>query len=153
MKPVFRRTLVRQQGRAGLSRPRPPSPAGRGTNQGGEQQPHRTSAAGAAVEPAAPAEVPRRRLERTVRAAATAASTEAQWLARLGELGVAVEPRWARGGDRVVGYRVALADPPREQAGSKAVWFGGGTLAHDLTLPALRRLDPRRRSGHRVAAG
>ncbi len=108
------------------------------TNEGGEQPPDRTSAAGAVVEPAAPVEVPRRRLERTVRAAATAASTEAQWLARLGELGVAVEPRWARGGDRVVGYRVALADPPTEQGGSKAVWFGGGTLAHDLTLPALR---------------
>jgi len=108
------------------------------TNEGGEQQPDRTGAAGAVAEPSAPVEVPRRRLERTVRAAATAASTEAQWLARLGELGVAVEPRWARGGNRVVGYRVALADPPREQAGSKAVWFGGGTLAHDLTLPALR---------------
>jgi hypothetical protein len=107
------------------------------TNEGGEQQPDRTGAADA-VEPVAPVEVPRRRLERTVRAAATAASTEAQWLARLGELGVAVEPRWARGGDRVVGYRVALLDTPREQAGSKAVWFGGGTLAHDLTLPALR---------------
>ncbi len=108
------------------------------TNEGGEQQPDRTSAAGVVVESFAPVEVPRRRLERTVRAAATAASTEAQWLARLGELGVAVEARWARGGDRVVGYRVALADTPREQAGSKAVWFGGGTLAHDLTLPALR---------------
>jgi len=106
------------------------------TNQGGE--PDRTGAAGAAVEPVAPVEVPRRRLERRVRAAATAASTEAQWLARLGELGVAVEARWARGGDRVVGYRVALVDTPRGQAGSKAVWFGGGTLAHDLTLPALR---------------
>jgi len=95
-------------------------------------------AAGAAVESGAPVEVPRRRLERAVRAAASAASTEAQWLARLGELGVAVEPCWARGGDRVVGYRVALADTPREPGGSKAVWFGGGTLAHDLTLPALR---------------
>ena len=107
------------------------------TNQGGAQQPEGTSEPGA-VEPVAPVEVPRRRLERTVRAAATAASTEAQWLARLGELGVAVEARWARGGDRVVGYRVALADPAREQSGSKAVWFGGGKLAHDLTLPALR---------------
>ncbi len=107
------------------------------TNEGGEQQPDRTSAADA-VEPVAPVEVPRRRLERAVRAAAAAAGTEAQWLARLGELGVAVEPRWARGGDRVVGYRVALLDTPREQAGSKAVWFGGGKLAHDLTLPALR---------------
>ncbi len=108
------------------------------TNEGGEQKPDRTSAAGVVVESGAPVEVPRRRLERTVRAAATAASTEAQWLARLGELGVAVEARWARGGDRVLGYRVALADPPREQGRSKAVWFGGGTLAHDLTLPALR---------------
>ncbi len=108
------------------------------TNEGGEQQPDRTGAAGAVAEPSAPVEVPRRRLERTVRAAATAASTEAQWLARLGELGVAVEARWARGGDRVVGYRVALPDPPREPGRSKAVWFGGGKLAHDLTLPALR---------------
>jgi len=108
------------------------------TDEGGEQQPDRTSAVGAAVESVAPVEVPRRRLERAVRAAAAAASTEAQWLARLGELGVAVEARWARGGDRVVGYRVALADPPSEPGGSKAVWFGGGTLAHDLTLPALR---------------
>jgi len=108
------------------------------TNEGGEQKPDRTSAAGVVVESGAPVEVPRRRLERTVRAAATAASTEAQWLARLGELGVAVEPRWARGGDRVLGYRVAIVDTPREQGRSKAVWFGGGTLAHDLTLPALR---------------
>jgi len=109
------------------------------TNEGGPQQkPDRTGGAGAVVGSGAPVEVPRRRLERAVRAAATAASTEAQWLARLGELGVAVEPRWARGGDRVVGYRVALVDTPREQAGSKAVWFGGGKLAHDLTLPALR---------------
>jgi len=108
------------------------------TNEGGEQKPDRTSAPGVVVESGAPVEVPRRRLERTVRAAATAASTEAQWLARLGELGVAVEPRWARGGDRVVGYRVAIVDTPREPGRSKAVWFGGGTLAHDLTLPALR---------------
>jgi len=108
------------------------------TNEGGEQQLDRTGAAGAVVESGAPVEVPRRRLERAVRAAAMAASTEAQWLARLGELGVAVEARWARGGARVVGYRVALLDTPREQDRSKAVWFGGGKLAHDLTLPALR---------------
>jgi len=103
-----------------------------------QQQPDRGGEGGVAPEPVAPVEVPRRRLERAVRAAAAAASTEAQWLARLGELGVEVAPRWARGGDRVVGYRVALTDPPTQQAGSKAVWFGGGKLAHDLTLPALR---------------
>ncbi len=103
-----------------------------------QQEPDRGGEGGAVVEPVAPVEVPRRRLERAVRAAASAASTEAQWLARLGELGVEVAPRWARGGDRVVGYRVALADTPTGQDGSKAVWFGGGKLAHDLTLPALR---------------
>jgi len=103
-----------------------------------QQQPDRGGEGGAAPEPVVPVEVPRRRLERAVRAAASAASTEAQWLNRLGELGVEVAPRWARGGDRVVGYRVALADAPTGQDGSKAVWFGGGKLAHDLTLPALR---------------
>jgi len=107
-------------------------------HSGEQQQPDRGGEGGAVVEPVAPVEVPRRRLERAVRAAAAAASTEAQWLARLGELGVEVAPRWARGGDRVVGYRVALADTPTQQDGSKAVWFGGGKLAHDLTLPALR---------------
>jgi len=103
-----------------------------------QQQPDRGGEVGVAPEPVAPVEVPRRRLERAVRAAASAASTEAQWLARLGELGVEVAPRWARGGDRVVGYRVALTEAPTQQDGSKAVWFGGGKLAHDLTLPALR---------------
>jgi len=107
-------------------------------HSGEQQQPDRGGEVGVAPEPVAPVEVPRRRLERAVRAAASAASTEAQWLARLGELGVEVAPRWARGGDRVVGYRVALADAPTQQDGSKAVWFGGGKLAHDLTLPALR---------------
>ena len=107
-------------------------------HSGEQQQPDRGGEVGAAPEPVAPVEVPRRRLERAVRAAASAASTEAQWLARLGELGVEVAPRWARGGDRVVGYRVALTDAPTGQSGSKAVWFGGGKLAHDLTLPALR---------------
>jgi len=103
-----------------------------------QQEPDRGGEGGVVVGPVAPVEVPRRRLERAVRAAVSAASTEAQWLARLGELGVEVAPRWARGGDRVVGYRVALADAPTQQDGSKAVWFGGGKLAHDLTLPALR---------------
>jgi len=107
-------------------------------HSGEQQQPDRSGEVGAAPEPVAPVEVPRRRLERAVRAATSAASTEAQWLSRLGELGVEVAPRWARGGDRVVGYRVALAEAPTQQDGSKAVWFGGGKLAHDLTLPALR---------------
>ena len=84
-------------------------------HSGEQQQPNRGGEEGVAPEPVVPVEVPRRRLERAVRAAAAAASTEAQWLARLGELGVEVAPRWARGGDRVVGYRVALAEAPTQQ--------------------------------------
>jgi len=132
------RELSRPELAATLQAGEQQEPVAPSRHSGEQQQPDRGGEGGAAPEPVAAVEVPRRRLERAVRAAASAASTEAQWLARLGELGVEVAPRWARGGDRVVGYRVALADTPTGQDGSKAVWFGGGKLAHDLTLPALR---------------
>jgi len=88
--------------------------------------------------PRAPGEAPRYRLARAVRAAATATDTEAQWLQRMQELGVQAAPRWEQGGARVVGYRVALAPTHPAHRGGQAQWFGGGKLAHDLTLPALR---------------
>jgi len=91
-----------------------------------------------AGQPRPHAELPRYRLARAVRAAAAAADTEAQWLARLGELGVQVAPRWERGGQRVVGYSVALDPTHPAHPGGDPVWFGGGKLDHDLTLPALR---------------
>jgi hypothetical protein len=46
-----------------------------------------------------------------------------------------VRPRYNEGGtEKVVGYSVAL----RPAEGEGPVWFGGGRLARDLALPALR---------------
>ncbi len=75
------------------------------------------------------------RLERRVRAAASAAVDESDFLQHLREQGVAVRPRFATG-DRatVVGMSVAL--PTGD--GQTLIWHGGGRLAKDLTLPAIR---------------
>lgn len=74
----------------------------------------------------------RTRLSRAVRGAAAASSDEAEFVARLRASGVRVRPRYATGSrSEVLGYSVALdAEQP--------VWFGGGRLAKDLALPALR---------------
>ncbi|MTD15431.1 relaxase [Nakamurella sp. YIM 132087] len=74
----------------------------------------------------------RRILERYVRAAATMAMTEAEFVQHLRAEGVRVAPYYAAGGtSAVVGYKVALA-------GEGERFFGGGHLAKDLTLPRLR---------------
>ncbi|WP_208601131.1 relaxase/mobilization nuclease domain-containing protein [Rhodococcoides fascians] len=80
-------------------------------------------------------------LERTVRAAATASKTEAEFVRRLRSSGVLVRPRYDKGSTDagVVGYSVAAAlTEVQRAAGMKPVWFGGGRLAKDLTLPRLR---------------
>ena len=41
------------------------------------------------------------------------------------------------GRDAVVGYSVRL--PGGDAGPGRTVWYGGGKLARDLTLPALRR--------------
>jgi hypothetical protein len=53
---------------------------------------------------------------------------------------VLARPRYAKGGQtEVVGYSVALR--PVKGAGKRSViWYGGGRLAPDLTLPRLREL-------------
>ena len=81
------------------------------------------------------AEAERAELARVVRAAATVAGTEAEFVRFLRDAGLAARPRYDRaGGHRVVGY--AVAEKPSE--GGVAVFFGGGKLARDLSLPALR---------------
>jgi hypothetical protein len=81
------------------------------------------------------AEVDAHRMERTVRAAATASVDEGEFVRRLRRGGVLVRPRFAAGRDDVVaGYSVAVRPP----AGEKPIWYGGGRLARDLTLPRLR---------------
>jgi hypothetical protein len=92
----------------------------------------------------------RQTLERIVRACATASRDEPEFVRRLREQGVQARPRYAEGGtSEVVGYSVRLPGTGRGPHGS--VWYGGGRLARDLTLPALRRSwqqgdDARRRA-------
>jgi hypothetical protein len=78
------------------------------------------------------------RLERVVRAAAAASRDEAEFVRRLRSDGVLCRPRYAKDSQRlVVGYSVAV-DGAAAGGSSKPVWFGGGRLARDLTLPSLR---------------
>jgi MobA/VirD2-like, nuclease domain len=97
------------------------------------------------------AEPVRERLAREVRAAATAAASEAEFVRRLRGSGeILVRPRYAQGGrNEVVGYSVALrpnkkAKQIAQKAGKKSVivWYGGGRLGPDLTLPRLRESWP-----------
>lgn len=80
-------------------------------------------------------EIGAHRLERTVRGAAIASVDEGEFVRRLRRGGVLIRPRYAAGRDDVVaGYSVAL----RPAAGQQPIWYGGGRLARDLTLPRLR---------------
>ena len=86
-----------------------------------------------------PAETVRWTLARQVRAAATASADEGEFVRRVRRQGLLIRPRFARGTqDVVVGYRVAA----RPRYGERPIWFGGGRLAHDLTLPRLREAWP-----------
>lgn len=78
----------------------------------------------------------RRRLERAVRAASAASVDEGEFVRRLRQAGVLARPRFETGRDDVVaGYSVAIRPAAK---GARPVWFGGGRLARDLTLPRLR---------------
>lgn len=74
-------------------------------------------------------------LEERLRAAATAADSEADFVRRARRLGVRMHPRFASGRtDVVVGYSAAL----RTEHGQQTRWWGGGRIARDLTLTQLR---------------
>lgn len=78
---------------------------------------------------------PRYLLALRVRAAAAASSDEAEFVRRMRRSGLLVRPRFADGRtDVVTGYSVA----ERPVAGERPIWYGGGHLARDLTLPRLR---------------
>ncbi len=75
----------------------------------------------------------RDRLRRVVLSAAVGAQNEYEFLRNLLDDEVRVRPRWATGGREVVeGYSVRFRDAARP------VWFGGGKLAPELSLPRLR---------------
>jgi hypothetical protein len=70
-------------------------------------------------------------------------------LARTVRGGVLVRPRYADGRtDVVTGYSVAA----RPEAGERPIWYGGGHLARDLTLPRLRAEWPDTPTGASDAA-
>lgn len=100
-------------------------------------------------------ESPRERLRRTVRATATAARTESEFVDLIRSRGVLIRPRWGKGGQsRVEGFYVAVR--PGKDAAQEPVWFGGGKLDRDLTLPALRNgwdPDPAAVATWRAASG
>ncbi|MFJ5978454.1 relaxase/mobilization nuclease domain-containing protein [Pseudarthrobacter oxydans] len=80
-------------------------------------------------------EMHRSSLARKVRASASASATEAEFVRRARDTGLLVRPRYAKNTtDVIVGYSVA----ERPQPGERPIWFGGGTLASDLKLGALR---------------
>jgi len=87
------------------------------------------------------AEPPRVALRRHVAAAAASARSEAEFFAALAARGVQVRLRHGEHDPgQVTGYAVTL--PGARTAAGEPVWFGGGKLAPDLTLPKLRRRWP-----------
>ncbi|MEW9533623.1 relaxase/mobilization nuclease domain-containing protein [Microbispora sp. NPDC049125] len=82
-------------------------------------------------------EVPRNALRRYVVTAAAGASSEEEFFRRLEDSGVLVRRRFSqRDPGEVTGYAVAL--PDHLNRAGEPVWFGGGKLAVDLTLPKIR---------------
>jgi len=69
-------------------------------------------------------------LRRQVRLAAVAAGSDTEFLDRLRAVGVAVKERRGQAGE-LTGYAVARPDP----ASGEVVFYGGGRLAGDLSLP------------------
>lgn len=83
------------------------------------------------------AETPRTVLRRKVAAAAGGAGTEQEFFARLDQAGVLVRRRYSSiNPDQVTGYAVGLPRHTGKDGG--VIWYGGGKLAADLTLPKLR---------------
>lgn len=85
------------------------------------------------------ADLARTELARRVRGCATASADEAEFVRRMRRAGLLVRPRFASGRDDVVtGFSVA-SRPPQ---GQRPVFYGGGRLGHDLSLPRLRQEWP-----------
>ncbi|MEV6424973.1 mobilization protein [Streptomyces sp. NPDC051662] len=80
-------------------------------------------------------EAPRVTLQRTVREAAAAATSEADFFARLAASGLRVKQRVAPD-SRVTGYSVAM--PGDRNPEQTPIWFSGARLAPDLSLPRVR---------------
>ena len=98
----------------------------------------------------------RQTLERIVRACATASRDESEFIRRLRDEGVRSAPATPRAAP-TWSSATPSGSPAPMQGPRRSVWYGGGRLARDLTLPALRRSwgqDERRAAagGRRVEA-
>jgi hypothetical protein len=83
-------------------------------------------------------EPPRTTLRRHVATAAAGAQSEGDFFAALEHAGVLVKLRHsARTPGQITGYAVAL--PHHNNKQNQPVWFSGGKLAANLTLPKLRK--------------
>ncbi|WP_203616464.1 hypothetical protein, partial [Streptomyces sp. SID13726] len=92
---------------------------------------------------------PRYLLALKVRGCASASQDEAEFVRRMRRAGLLVRARFADGRtDVVTGYSVA----ERPQAGERPIWYGGGHLARDLSLPRLRDGWPDKPAGASDAA-
>lgn len=92
---------------------------------------------------------PRWAMARKVRACSAAAMDEAEFVRRMRRSGLLVRPRYAEGTtDVITGFSVAF----KPEYGERPVWFGGGRLAKDLTLPRLRESWPDTPAGAMAAA-
>ncbi|MFE7658924.1 relaxase/mobilization nuclease domain-containing protein [Streptomyces bottropensis] len=80
-------------------------------------------------------EAPRVTLQRTVREAAAAATSDADFFERLAAAGVRVKQRIAPDGN-LTGYSVAVPGDRNPQ--QNPIWFSGAKLAPDLSLPRVR---------------
>src|SRR5215471_535311 len=83
------------------------------------------------------AEAPRATLRREVSTAAAGSGTEQEFFAWLDQAGILVRKRYSTThAGEVTGYAVGL--PHHTASNGGVVWYGGGKLAADLTLPKLR---------------
>jgi hypothetical protein len=116
-----------------------------------EQRKHRIAVQAAAQAGLpAPAGPDREVLRARVRAALAGSQGWEEFAGRLRSTGVLVRERYStRNPDEITGYAVGL--PPtgvRGRTGQQTIWFGGGKLAPDLSLPQLRaRWDQGERAG------
>jgi len=129
------------EARYGLTRTSPADRTGDRQTSRAEQRRHtRQAERRAATRRPVPAGPDREVLRGKVRAALAGASSFTEFSERLGWDGVLVRPRMSvLDPDEVTGYAVALRASGADAAeGVEPVWFGGGKLAPDLTLPQLK---------------
>ena len=139
------------EARYGLTRTSPADRTGDRQTSRAEQRRHaRQVTERAAQGRPAPVGPDREVLRGKVRAALAGASGFAEFSDRLSLAGVLVRPRMSTlDPQEITGYAVALRASGGE--GVEPVWFGGGKLAPDLTLPQLQARWCRQPAGPRPA--